>query len=1759
MIDMRGHEQTTGEGQARPPDPLLDRAVRLFEFLQRVQQITETPVRHVDTYRKGDGAVVWFHTVPDHSAAWVATAGDDLDPDEPLLIVDRVPPSQPPLPPPDLAAWVAGPLDQPERQPELRESATIPDENGREPDTAAHVRTLRLEDEPAVRAAFGRWLDEWRIWASHERDVRPVRELYAELFRAQLTALNAPEEWEIVVGVGALAWHPPKHEPVVRHILTRPVQIDFDDDSGRITVSLAEPAGLTVELEMLSHDRWPNPALYQQLRSDAEKFDSHPLDRDAAGKLARRLTHAIDSEGRYDDEDHPRAPTEGAVCAFAPALILRKRTQQGLVEIFQRIKQQLEERGSVPAGLRVLLDPDQAPASADTVDPTSGAWIQDGDEVYLPLPVNQSQVEVIRRVDRRALTLVQGPPGTGKTHTAAVLISHLLAQGKRVLVTAQTDRALQEVRGKLPEDIRDLSVSVVGSGRKELAELRVAVRKLSEAAGEYDSAHAQRVIDEAVEQIDELRRTKAELGRQLLEIREAETVELEHGGYRGTLAAIAARHADVGDQYRWLATLATVDPIQAPPLTSTECADLLRLLRDDSLTRDESEAHQELPLLEHLPAPDDYARLVDAANDACVRANAHDHLRTHESYRPIATLSTSDRHALRDRVDALAARIDQLNRRPEQWLAPALADTCAGKPQTWRSRHDQIAQLVSETAPLVERLGPVVEVRVQGDARLLVPQAQAVLALMKTGKPLKLDPATGKPKQGLLAPKPVKEATALFDKVLVDGVPPTTVSALETFLTFVEAAGCLDALDKAWPATVTIPPEDSLAERLAWHVAEHAVLAEVIDLSPKLADEDRWLQELGISNPDWSDPAAVRGLSQLADSAETAAARERAETPLADLANRLAVAGRWDDAAPALRDLSSAASRRDPENYRQSHGRLRRLFEVRVLAARRDELLAILRSAAPQLAEELATTADEPAWDNRLNRFEHAWAWCATSAWIRSRSAVDVNALQASYAEVEDRIRREVTRLAAMRAWSKAVERLGPTQRADLTQYAQLVADFGAGTTKYAARKKTNIRDAMRRCRAAVPVWIMPLYRIAESLVVDADLFDVVVVDEASQAGLNATFLQYLAPKMVVIGDDKQVSPSAVGVDQAPLQQLANQYLYDDRYKASWENPKRSLFDEARMRFQDLVTLVEHRRCVPDIIGFSNRIAYEPDNIRLIPIRETGSDALDPIVPVLVTDGYTRGNGEVNPAEVDAVVEQIEKCLSDACYDGMTFGVISLKGNEQARVIERTLLDRIDHRDWQARDLRCGIAADFQGAERDVMFLSMVTAREEGRRLHPLTGSTYVQRFNVAASRAKEQMWVFHSVALHELANHKDMRWELLDYCYGVARRRAEQGEGHSTFPVPEGRLVEPFDSLFEQRVHNRIFDRGYTVIPQYPVEGYKIDLVVVGARGKLAVECDGDRWHGPDRHEHDLARQRELQRCGWRFFRVPQSEFVIDSNAALAPLWELLDRYDIYPGGSSEPAAGERKGAGPPATEPSMKPEPLLSYRASHQVAPRRDQLEDDQGTHPATTENAVSLAFSDAVPHHRQETGPSESHTPISVARMEEGRNVLNLAPYPVWDTRHVFPNTKNGTLAGRIEALRRIVEVEGPILGHRLYQLYVRSAGGQRVGKEIRRLLNSTSNTAVSKGILKAENLLGEPGQILKTFRLPGQPEVDLRERGPRTLSEVPPGELIAVMRALKLVGQDEEAWFRAVLDAYGSKRLTEPTKGWLRRHAQHISDP
>jgi very-short-patch-repair endonuclease len=426
----------------------------------------------------------------------------------------------------------------------------------------------------------------------------------------------------------------------------------------------------------------------------------------------------------------------------------------------------------------------------------------------------------------------------------------------------------------------------------------------------------------------------------------------------------------------------------------------------------------------------------------------------------------------------------------------------------------------------------------------------------------------------------------------------------------------------------------------------------------------------------------------------------------------------------------------------------------------------------------------------------------------------------------------------------------------------------------------------MKTARGAIPVWIMPIQRVIENIELTNELFDVVIVDESSQSTLFSLSALLRGKKTVIVGDDNQISPETVGSDISEVHDLIDRHLYNIPNKLQFEL-KTSLYYTASRIFESKIILKEHFRCVPEIIQFSNDLMY---NGMIDPLRLPLSEVLEPPVKaVRVENGYRKEDTRkaLNEPEAEAIVQQIYECCIDSKYKYKSFGVISLKGSDQAKLIENLLRDKIGEEEYLNRNIICGDSYSFQGDERDVIFLSMVAAKSENTRIGPLTKRTDSQRFNVAASRARDQMFLFHSVDLKDL-NPEDMRYRLLQYFLDPHRIQKEVDE-----------VKSEFDSMFEEDVFRIISARGFRVIPQVRLGtlGKKIDLVIEGMRNRLAVECDGDQWHGAEKWEEDIERQRILERVGWTFWRVRGSQFYWDREKAMKSLWLKLEEMGIRPG----------------------------------------------------------------------------------------------------------------------------------------------------------------------------------------------------------------------------------------------------------------------
>jgi hypothetical protein len=464
----------------------------------------------------------------------------------------------------------------------------------------------------------------------------------------------------------------------------------------------------------------------------------------------------------------------------------------------------------------------------------------------------------------------------------------------------------------------------------------------------------------------------------------------------------------------------------------------------------------------------------------------------------------------------------------------------------------------------------------------------------------------------------------------------------------------------------------------------------------------------------------------------------------------------------------------------------------------------LLVSTAVAWVDSELTASEEHEVLNRVSKLVDGFKWKRLGEALGNKELDDYGVLFRAVTRCDDLIEKKMRELARRRSWKKALERIDAVTITNMNRYALESKKLGAGTGITAARRKRDIRNYLTSCIPAIPAWIMPIDRVAQFFPAQLEMFDVVIVDEASQARLDSVFLLALSKRVVIVGDHKQVSPDGGMLPVAEVEQIVNRHLADDPRKANWSNADLSLFDECKVAFGNMVTLTEHRRCVPEIIGFSNQIAYIPENIRLIPVRQTGTDALPPIKTIFVENGFVRGNSgqQVNQPEAEAVAQEVLRMTKDPAYRNMTIGVVTLQGSKQQDAIRTRLIDLVPPAEMESRQIRVGMPPDFQGSERNVVLLSMVMAPNQ--RFTSQTKEIMVQRYNVAASRAKDQLVLVHSLRATDIKSTSDLRRQLIDYCHNIERGLANPVEG-AIGQVPNDERVEPFDSLFEQRVHNRI------------------------------------------------------------------------------------------------------------------------------------------------------------------------------------------------------------------------------------------------------------------------------------------------------------------------------------------------------------------
>lgn len=1499
-------------------DIQTERLAALIEFAKQTALLKKTPLQNFSQHKDFTRTEDRIKGLPG-----VTFNCQETEFDEVWLRLDRLHESRPPVPESKLLnLWIDLPR-APNKEPSLKTHAVrqslieigalvvppvVPDAEGEVAKEKAESVVISLEDFPDGELLKGQLKSYvevvWRPWAEGEKEVRKSIALYSELFMLsqKMQGHLVDVQLEMVWGVGVALWTLPTGA-LSYPLLTQLVEISLNETTMALEI---RPRSSEPRLEVDIYAAMDNPGVAKLVDTSKKFFEStggvlNPFEPSTFEALLQSAATFLDASGTYwppqttaDDRSLPKS-NENLVVTDTWVLLARPRTSNLLVQDLARFEAKLaaENLGPLPDAVLSIVTEPSSENEEVSLPPFRGLSVVSGSgggsgaghvsELYFPMAYNDEQVQIIQMLEAHDGVVVQGPPGTGKTHTIANVVCHYLALGKRVLVTSMKDPALTVLQEKLPESIRPLAISLLTSEAEGMKQFEFAINKIAAEVTRIDRSVYRREIEQIDGQIDALHGRIAKTDKEIANWASLNLDKVQIDDESLTPVEAAEDVAVNRKEVAWFPDVLTVDTSHKPLFGNAEVS----ALREARLAVGPYLAYlgKRVPQIGDFP---ETGKLLQVHQDLSRLTE----LKAQESDGVVPSLVGTAPETVQaamvaaSKVSNLRLLLQEIDNTQQAW-------TNGLQQYLRRSSKNEILDLF---LMLKDEILAALDTRKQFLAKpVTFPEGfeanleliEAVTNLSQGKKPFGLSGMFGKTEQ-----------KRVLDAVVVVSTKPVSTAEWEHVLQFIKFQQLSKALLVRWNTLadeISLPRFEPKPERL---VAAGMAIDLYNKVASSIADELAVVTAVQPLLPAWPKAVQTPYSKELLGEVEAIfqhyLTRHRlAETWVVKESFLKALFGREGEITEQLREFLNkplgspecadsviqAQWSKLMEELRRVHsfaGSLKTIADVTQL---------IESSGAKQWALKLRREPHPGAHDALLpDNWREVWRLCRLVNFVdKIDGRHELKRLSKLRMDLERDLAKLYQDAVNKRTWLKLAENATHDVRAALEAYRLAIKKIGKGTGIRAGRYRQDARFAAERANGAIPCWIMPHYRICESLPASFGCFDLVIIDEASQSDLTALPAILRAKKVLIVGDDKQVSPEGVGLEEEKIRNLMARFLANqvDIYRPQM-TPERSIYDLFKVVFaKSAVMLREHFRCVAPIIEYSKREFY---NHELKPLRmPRASERLDPpLVDIYVTDGYR--NKDINLPEARFIVDEIRTIVENRAFDGRTIGVVSLLGNEQALKVMQMLNDDLGEQVVTQYKITCGDARTFQGKERDIIFLSMVASPGQA---HSLTRDMFAQRFNVAASRARDRMYLVRSIHAEELSQADQLRSKLIQHFQAPFFQDEELLDN----------LRDLCESPFEREVFDILVARGYRVIPQVPVGSYRIDMVVEGdADSRLAIECDGDRYHGPDQWDSDMRRQRTLERAGWRFWRCFASTFVLHKDDVVQDLIHTLAAHGIQP-----------------------------------------------------------------------------------------------------------------------------------------------------------------------------------------------------------------------------------------------------------------------
>ena len=1319
-------------------------------------------------------------------------------------------------------------------------------------------------------------LKDRKLWVEEQKKIEVVRNLFDTLYNKYLVLDRDSDSLELVVANGLVKV---PNEDIYYPILLKKVNFSINTEKNIISITDASDNDFITQelyLNFLAEVENINLDKVFYLEDKIVENNIHPISKnDTIKDFFREFIHNLNPRAQFIEDLDKKNKESVITIEWKPILFIRKK-DDGKVEAINNIIKDIENGGEIPEYLSELVGVIGSDKRA--VEPIP--------DILFTKETNNEQIEIIKSLYSHRAVVVQGPPGTGKTHTIANLLGHFLAEGKNVLITSQTKKALDVLKEKIPTDIQDLCISMLDDDSSDLGN---SVESISEKLGYLNLETLKNEYEEIENQRNELKEDIKNIKRKIFNIKYQESHPIIYNNESITLreaGEFLRKNQRELDRIPGIVSSGVTCPINNENLTFLKSGYKKSVSKEE-----EKEIELGLNKLSDFWTLEEFKEMLENKKEIMSRLdlllkNKKYHINDNLFYVDDKMLIDLDKFKNYSGIDKI---IPEDLKSIEDWKK----DVCiagtenSGDRKIWLEFIKDIRRLYDLTNMTKDQLFKKEVVYKDID--------------VSTAKKLIIGLKKGIERPGFFFKHRLRKARKqISDKVTINNRILETLYDCNVALEYTTLIELKENTKNTWNILMTgnslleNSNNKNLYKQLYSYADQMEYLLNWYDREKKTflhKIENAGFEKLNINktegNPIYVDEVNqifdfIPSLEELIAIGKIALEYREVDTKRSEYLVK--IENIIKENSHLGREIKNAILNENIEIYSKTLEKLRVLSEKEVLYKKYKDLLHSVKAVANSWGEEL----ENGLFNEKIENIYNVWRYKQISQKLKELAEKPYFNLQADILEKTEELKKLTIDLVTKKAWYNIIKFLEEKDNLAISQalkgWKQTVQKIGKGTGKNTNIHKKNAKEKMLLCQKVVPAWIMPLNKVFDTLNPVENKFDIIIIDEASQSDISSLILLYMAKKIIIVGDDKQVSPSDVGVNIDKINMFRRKYIKGKVANDDLYGIRASLYSIVSTTFQP-ISLREHFRSVPEIIGYSNKTSY--DN-QILPLRDSNSSILKPAIIDYKVNGRRDEKSKINRIEAETIVSLIEACLAMKEYKNSTFGVISLLGDEQAELIQDLIVKRIPATEIENHRILCGNSASFQGDERDIMFISLVDSSEENKSLR-LVGEgvegAIRKRYNVAISRAKDQLWIVHSIDKNSL-KEGDLRKELFEYIDSLKENAFDKTT-----------IENITASDFENEVARHLSEKNYTIKQKWRVGSYDIDMVAIYDDKKIAIECDGKTLnHTEEEVIANLEEQEILERCGWKFIRVRASEYFRNPEKAIKDLIIQLDDKGVYP-----------------------------------------------------------------------------------------------------------------------------------------------------------------------------------------------------------------------------------------------------------------------